>query len=91
ELGVDLFLMATDVPGAYLNFGDKKDQQLLSSINSSEASGYLKEGHFAEGSMGPKVEAAIEFINNGGEKAIITSIDTIDKAVNGQAGTVITA
>ena len=90
ELGVDLFLMATDVPGAYLNFGDKKDQQLLRSINSSEASGYLKEGHFAEGSMGPKVEAAIEFINNGGEKAIITSIDTIDKAVNGQAGTVIT-
>jgi len=40
--------------------------------------------------MGPKVEAAIEFINNGGEQAIITSIDTIDKAVNGQSGTVIT-
>lgn len=91
EIKVDLFLMATDVPGAYLNFGDKKKEQLLTSIKSREASNYLKKGHFAEGSMGPKIEAAIEFIHNGGEKAIITSIDTIDKAVNGLAGTVITA
>lgn len=91
ELEVDLFLMATDVSGAYLNFGDKKNQQLLRSINGSEASSYLREGHFAEGSMGPKVEAAIEFINKGGERAIITSINTIDKAVNGKAGTVIRA
>lgn len=51
----------------------------------------LKEGHFAKGSMGQKVEVAIEFINKGGEQAIITSINTIDKAVNGQAGTVISA
>jgi carbamate kinase len=91
ELGVDLFLMATDVPGACLNFGDEKKQRFLSSISSSEATDYLKEDHFAAGSMGPKVEAAIEFINNGGKKAIITSIDTIDEAVKGQAGTVITA
>ena len=91
ELGVELFIMATDVAGAYLNFGAGQDRQLLTSITSSEASGYLQEGHFAAGSMGPKVEAAIEFINNGGEKVIITSIATLDKAVNGQAGTMITA
>lgn len=91
EIEVDLFLMATDVPGAYLNFGDRKKEQLLTSINSHEANRYLKEGHFAEGSMGPKIEAALEFINKGGQKAIITSINTIDKAINGQAGTVITA
>lgn len=91
EIEVDLFLMATDVPGAYLNFDDRKRKQLLTSITSSEARNYLKEGHFAEGSMGPKIKAAIEFIHNGGEKAIITSIDTIDKAVNGRAGTMITS
>jgi len=91
EIQVDLFLMATDVSGAYLNFGDRKKEQLLTTVTSSELSNYLEKGHFAEGSMGPKIEAALEFIHNGGEKAIITSIDTIDKAVNDLAGTVITA
>jgi carbamate kinase len=89
EIGVDLFVMATDVPGAYLNFNDPKKEHLLTSMTIPEARNYLQEGHFAEGSMGPKIEAAIEFIVNGGEKAIITSIDTIDKAVSGKAGTII--
>jgi len=89
ELRVDLFLMATDVAGAYLNYG-KPDQQLLESITVDQASRYLAEGHFGSGSMGPKVEAALEFIRSGGKKAAITSITDIAAAVAGEAGTVIT-
>ncbi len=90
ELGVDLFLMATDVAGVYLNYG-KPDQELLQSITADQASRYLAEGHFGSGSMEPKVEAALEFIRSGGKKAAITSIAAIAAAVTGEAGTAITA
>lgn len=88
ELGVDLFLMATDVPGAYLNYR-QPEQQLLHNITADQAGRYLAEGHFASGSMGPKVEAALEFISSGGRKAVITSIAAIGAAVADEAGTAI--
>jgi carbamate kinase len=88
ELGVDLFLMATDVAGAYLNYR-RPEQQLLQTITAGQAGRYLAQGHFASGSMGPKVEAALEFIGSGGRKAVITSIAAIGAAVAGEAGTVI--
>ncbi|MEJ2691072.1 MAG: carbamate kinase [Deltaproteobacteria bacterium] len=89
ELGVDLFVMATDVDGAYLHYG-KAAQQLLRDLHPGEARRYLAAGHFGSGSMGPKVEAALEFLANGGNKAVITSISALTAAVAGEAGTVIT-
>lgn len=86
EVGVDIFLIATDVPGAALHFG-KPQQQFLRSMTTDEAESYLAAGHFEAGSMGPKVEAAIQFKRNGGEKAVITSIENIVPAVSGRAGT----
>lgn len=86
EVGVDVFLIATDVPGAALNYGTP-GQQFLRSMTLDEAAGYLAEGHFPEGSMGPKVEAAVQFMRNGGKRAVITSIDEIEQAVAGGAGT----
>jgi carbamate kinase len=86
EVGVDIFLIATDVPGAALHYG-QPDQEFLRSMTLEEASGYLVKGHFLAGSMGPKVEASVQFMRNGGKRAVITSIDAIEKAVAGKAGT----
>ena len=88
EIGVDIFLIATDVDGAYLNFG-RADAELLRTLCVAEAREYLKAGHFGEGSMGPKIEAAMEFVGSGGRKTIITSIAAISRAVKGEAGTVV--
>ncbi len=86
EVGVDIFLIATDVPGAALHYG-LPGQRFLDSMTLSEAAGYLAEGRFPPGSMGPKVEAAVQFMQRGGKRAVITSIDDIEKAVAGNAGT----
>ncbi|MDH3347520.1 MAG: carbamate kinase [Desulfobulbaceae bacterium] len=88
EVGADLFVIATDVQGVYKNFG-RDDEELLPSLSTEEAEQYLTEGHFGEGSMGPKIEAGLEFIKHGGQKTIITSIDAIIPAIRGKAGTVI--
>jgi len=84
--GVDLFLIATDVEGVALCYG-QPDQKYLRTITSEEAELYLREGHFPPGSMGPKIEAAIDFLRNGGKRAVITSIEAIEEAVEGKAGT----
>ncbi len=86
EIGVDLFLIATDVEGAALDFGGP-DETLLGEITVREAERYLEQGHFAPGSMGPKVEAAVQFVRSGGKRALITSVDAIEAAVAGEAGT----
>ena len=86
EVGVDIFLIATDVPGAALNYGTP-GQKFLSRIDIKAAQNYIKKGHFPAGSMAPKVEAAIQFIRNDGKRAVITSIDEIISAVKGEAGT----
>jgi carbamate kinase len=86
EVGADLFLIATDVPGAALNFG-KPNQQFLGSMTLKEAGRYLKDGHFPSGSMGPKIEAAMQFVRHSGKRAIIASIEEIGSAVKGKAGT----
>jgi len=86
EVGVDIFVMATDVEGAMLHFGTK-DQKMLHSVSVEEIACYQKEGHFSKGSMLPKVEAAVQFLQHGGRRAVITSITTIEAAVRGKAGT----
>lgn len=86
EVGVHVFLIATDVEGAALRYG-QPDQQFLRTITMSDADLYLKEGHFPPGSMRPKIEAAVRFLQSGGKRAVITSIEAIEDAVAGNAGT----
>lgn len=86
EIGVDIFVMATDVEGAMLNFGTSQ-QKMLRTVTKEEMAGFMKEGHFSKGSMLPKVEAAIQFLQHGGKHVIITSINLIEAAINGKAGT----
>lgn len=86
EVGVDLFLMATDVEGAALFYGTPHER-FMRSLTVDDARRYLGEGHFPPGSMGPKVEAAIQFLETGGKRAVIASIEDIEKAVLGEAGT----
>jgi carbamate kinase len=90
EVGVDLFCIATDVPGAYVQYG-RPEQRLLEDLSADEAQRLAREGHFPEGSMGPKVEAAVEFVRTTGKDAVITSIEAIEAAVEGRAGTRIRA
>jgi carbamate kinase len=86
EVGVDIFIIATDVPGAILGYGTS-EEKLLRYLTVDEAALYLNQGHFPPGSMGPKIEAARRFILNCGKRAVITSIDAIEDAVSGNAGT----
>ena len=86
EVGVNIFLIATDVEGAAIHYG-KPEQQVLRILTLEQGVRYLKEGHFPAGSMGPKVEAAMRFIERGGKRAVITSIEAIEDAVAGRAGT----
>ena len=85
----DIFLVLTDVDQVYLNY-NKPNQKSLGNISVNEAVKYLNEGHFASGSMAPKIEACIRFLNAGGKKAIITSLDHAIDALNGKTGTIIT-
>ena len=86
EVGVDLFIMATDVNGVALNFG-KPNERYLTSVSSEEAAKYIIDGHFSAGAMLPKVEAAMQFVDGGGRRAVITRVDRIIDAVAGVAGT----
>jgi len=82
----DKFVILTDIDGAYLNFG-KPNQKKIEKIRAEELKKYVEEGHFAEGSMLPKILAAIRFVENGGKEAIIAELDQLINAINGKAGT----
>jgi carbamate kinase len=83
----DLFLISTAVEKAALNFG-KPDQKWLDKITLAEAKQYLAEGtHFAKGSMAPKIQAIIWFLENGGKQALITNPENIGRALKGETGT----
>lgn len=88
-IGADLLLISTAVERVALNYG-RPDHHDLSAMTVSEAKRYLSQGHFPPGSMGPKILAAIRFIEAGGAEALITSPQSIDRALAGQAGTRIT-
>jgi carbamate kinase len=89
SIGAELLLILTGIDQVALNFG-KLDQIFLGDVSYVEMKTYLDKGHFPPGSMGPKVEAALGFLEMGGRKVIITSIEKAYKAVNGKAGTIIT-
>ena len=85
EVQADVFMVLTDVPNVYVNYG-KPDQKALTHVTLEEAEQYVSEGQFSAGSMGPKMEAAIRFAEQGG-RAIICSLDQADLAMEGKAGT----
>jgi carbamate kinase len=89
QLGIDELIILTGVDKVSVNF-DKPGQVDLDSLAVSDAKRYLADSQFPPGSMGPKIEAAIEFIENGGKRAIIASHDKLVEAVQGKAGTRIT-
>jgi len=86
EIGASLLVILTEVSRVALNFG-KPGQVDLDKITAAEASSYLKEGHFPAGNMGPKIEAAIDFLGHGGDRVVIASIEEAFEAVEGRAGT----
>ncbi|MHA1728373.1 MAG: carbamate kinase [Promethearchaeota archaeon] len=86
QIDADILLIATDVERVALNYR-KSNQKFLKKLTISEAKLYLKQGQFSPGSMGPKIQSVINFLEYGGERAIITSIKNIKKALDGIAGT----
>ena len=87
EIGAELFLIATAVEKVAINFG-KPDQKWLDKMTLAEAKQYLAEGtHFAKGSMAPKIQAIIWFLENGGKQALITNPENIGRALKGETGT----
>jgi carbamate kinase len=87
EIKADLFLIATAVEKVAINFG-KPEQKWLDKMTLAEAKGYLAEGsHFAKGSMAPKIQAVVWYLEAGGKQALITNPDNIGRALNGDSGT----
>jgi len=85
-LGIEEIMILTAVSQVAINFG-KPDQQELGQITVSEAKRYFEEGQFPAGSMGPKIEAAIRFIEGGGKRATIGHLEEAPSAIRGKAGT----
>jgi len=86
QLGIERFVISTEVEQVFINF-KKPNQEALKNTDLDMIKLYLAEGHFLEGSMKPKIEAAIEFLENGGKEVIITNPEHIVDAVDGLTGT----
>ena len=89
NLRANTFIISTAVDSVYLNFG-VENQKPITRVTVSEIKKYMAEGHFKPGSMKPKIEAIIQFLEGGGKKAIITSPENLLRAVKREAGTTIT-
>lgn len=89
QLDVDLLLISTGVPQVAINFNTPQ-QQNLEEITAVQLRQYMEEGHFAPGSMRPKVEAVLDFLDNGGRQALITSPAHIGQAMRRETGTWVT-
>lgn len=86
ELGVDLFVISTDVECVYLDY-KKQAQRPLDYATAAELEAHYRAGHFPPGNMGPKIESALRFLRGGGREVIITCYEQLDAAVAGRAGT----
>jgi len=90
RLRADAFIISTAVKKVALNFG-KPDEVWLDHLTLAEAKSYLAEGsHFAKGSMAPKIQAVINYLEGGGTEAIITNPENLGAALRGETGTHIT-
>src|SRR5581483_6236115 len=87
-LGAESLIIATDVEQVVVDYGTPQARP-LGSVSVNEMEALARAGHFPVGSMGPKVQALIRFVAAGGSRAIITSLENIDKAVLGGTGTVV--
>ena len=90
ELNADLFLILTGVPKVALDFG-KPTQRAVDRMTIAEAEKHLADGQFPAGSMGPKIEAAIQFVRATKKQVLITDVDVLREALEGREGTVVTA
>jgi carbamate kinase len=88
EINADTLIILMQEPQVFVDYGTP-EQRPLKKITRSELTDYLAEGHFPPGSIGPKVKAAIQFVQRGGKQAIITSSDRLSQALDGQDGTLI--
>jgi len=86
DIKADYLIMLTGVENVCLNYGES-DQKPLETITIEEAERYMAEGHFPPGSMGPKVQAAVNFLKGGGEYVFITAIDKVWETIAGKTGT----
>jgi carbamate kinase len=86
DVKAELLIILTSVPHVYVNF-NRPDQRALSAVTLDEIRQLVTEGHFPPGSMGPKVEAAIHFLQHGGRRTLITDPDSLPEAMEGRAGT----
>ncbi len=88
-LGIETLMILTAVDKVYINFG-QDNQQALADVSLNEVVSLFDNGEFADGSMGPKVEACINFLRGGGKRAVIAHLDDAEAALQGTAGTQIT-
>ncbi|MDL2259430.1 carbamate kinase [Deltaproteobacteria bacterium OttesenSCG-928-K17] len=86
KLKADLLIISTGVPQVSINFG-KPNEEKLGTVTADKMAQYLAEGHFPPGSMGPKIEAALGFLKNGGSEVIITDPQNLGAAVKDNKGT----
>ncbi len=89
KLNVDYFIILTAVDAAYINFNSPAKEK-IGEIGVEEMKKLRDEGHFAAGSMLPKIDAAINFVSKTGRKAIITNAENMDSALRGKGGTIVT-
>jgi carbamate kinase len=89
KLGIEHFIISTEVPEVYINY-KKPNQKVLRNVTVAEVKKYVTEKQFYEGSMLPKIEAALEFLNHGGKLVTITDPEHIIRALDDEAGTRIT-
>lgn len=85
-IDASIFVILTDIDGAYLNYGTAK-QSLIKEATLQQLEQYMKEGHFKEGSMSPKISAAMRFVESGGKEAIIAELSKLAEAMQGKSGT----
>jgi carbamate kinase len=88
NLNADLFIILTGVPKVAIDFG-KPSQQFVDRLTVAEAEKHLADGHFPAGSMGPKIESAVQFVKATKREVLITDVDVLREALQGRDGTVI--
>ncbi len=86
QIGADMLLISTAVPQIALNY-HQPEQQWLDKMTLAEAKAYMEQGHFAKGSMEPKVQAIINYLEAGGKEALVTNPENIERALAGETGT----
>jgi carbamate kinase len=86
EIKADIFVIASDVAGAGINWG-KPEQRILGRVTQQELQRHLREGQFPAGSMAPKVEAVMRFFESTGKRGIICHLEEIEMAIGGKTGT----